>query len=323
MEYKTLGKTGIKVSELCFGTMSFGARADKDESERMYKICREAGINFFDCADVYQKGVSESYLGEFIAKERDKVVITTKTYGAMGDDVNEKGLSAKHIRQGVEASLKRLKTDYVDVLFLHNYDATTDPEEILRSVDRLVRDGKVLSIGVSNFAAYQVVQMLSTSRLHQFTPLSVIQPMFNITKRMAEVELLPMAESEHLGVITYSPLGGGLLTGRYKHGYSNASGRLVENQNYNKRYGGQFYEQVARDFSVLCSSWGLSETAVAVAWVMANKMVTAPIIGAANTEHLKQSLQATTLTLDSEQLSAIDAISPPPPPANDRSEERH
>ncbi len=323
MEYKSLGRTGIKVSELCFGTMSFGGRADKGESEKMYKTCREAGINFFDCADVYQKGVAEQYLGSFIAHERDKVVITTKTYGSMGEDVNEQGLSAKHIRQGVEASLKRLKTDYVDVLFLHNYDTTTDPEETLRSVERLLSDGKVLSIGVSNFAAYQVLQMLSTSRMQQFTPLSVIQPMYNIAKRMAEVELLPMAESEHLGVITYSPLGGGLLTGRYKDGYANASGRLVENQNYNKRYGGRFYEHVAREFSSLCSSRGLNEASVAVAWVMANKRVTAPIIGAAHTEHLKQSLQAASLILDPELLKAIDAISPPPPPANDRSEERH
>lgn len=322
MEYKSLGRTGIKVSELCFGTMSFGGRADKSESEKMYKTCREAGINFFDCADVYQKGVAESYLGEFISQERDKVVITTKTYGAMGDDVNEKGLNAKHIRLGVEASLKRLNTDYVDVLFLHHFDPTVREEETLRAVDRLVSEGKVLSLGVSNFAAYQVERMLHVSAINQFAPISVIQPMFNIAKRMAEVELLPMAAYEGLGVITYSPLGGGLLTGRYKDGYSNASGRLVENQNYNKRYGGQFYEQVAREYSELCSKWGINEATLAVAWVMAHKQVTAPIIGAAHTEHLKQSLQAVSLTLEPELLKAIDAISPPPPPATDRSEEQ-
>ncbi|MXI85534.1 aldo/keto reductase [Sphaerochaeta halotolerans] len=322
MKYKSLGRTGIKVSELCFGTMSFGGRADKKESEKMYNMCREAGINFFDCADVYQEGVAESYLGAFIAQERDKVVITTKTYGAMGDDVNEKGLNAKHIRLGVEASLKRLNTDYVDVLFLHQFDATVGEEETLRAVDRLVREGKVLTLGVSNFAAYQVERMLHISKMGQFVPVSVIQPMYNIAKRMAEVELLPMAESEGLGVITYSPLGGGLLTGRYKNGYANASGRLVENQNYNKRYGGQFYEQIAREYSALCSKWGLHEATLAVSWVMAHKQVTAPIIGAANTEHLKQSLQAASLTIDPEIMKAIDAISPPPPPATDRSEEQ-
>lgn len=242
----------------------------------------------------------------------------------MGDNVNEKGLSAKHIRLGVEASLKRLNTDYVDVLFLHHFDPTVGEEETLRAVDRLVRDGKVLSLGVSNFAAYQVERMLHVSAINQFAPpISVIQPMFNIAKRMAEVELLPMAESEGLGVITYSPLGGGgLLTGRYKDGYSNASGRLVENQSYQKRYGGQLYEQIAREYSELCNKWGISEATLAVAWVMAHKQVTAPIIGAANTEHLKQSLQAASLTLDPELLKAIDAISPPPPPATDRSEEQ-
>ncbi|MGH0052550.1 MAG: aldo/keto reductase [Sphaerochaetaceae bacterium] len=322
MKYTSLGRTGIKVSELCFGTMSFGGRADKKESEHMYRTCREAGINFFDCANVYQKGTAESFLGSFIAQERDKVVVTTKVYGAMGDDVNDKGLGAKHVRLALEESLKRLGTDYVDVLFLHHFDASTSEEEVLRTVDRLVRDGKVLSIGVSNFAAYQVERMLWLSRIKQLAPIACIQPMYNIAKRMAEVELLPMAETEGLGVITYSPLGGGLLSGRYKDGYTQASGRLVEDAKYHKRYEGTFYEQVAHEYSALCAKRGFTEASLAVAWVMANKQVTAPIIGAANTAHLKQSLDAISLNLDEEILQEIDEISPPPPPANDRNEER-
>ncbi len=322
MLYKSLGATGIKVSQVCFGTMSFGSRADKQESQKMYELCREHGVNFFDCANVYQKGVAETYLGSFIAKEREKVVVTTKVYGAMSDDVNAKGSNAKNIRHAVHDSLKRLDTDYVDVLFLHRYDPTVAEEDILRSLERLVQEGKVLSIGVSNYAAYQVERLLWTSKLKNLVPVSVIQPMYNIAKRMAEVELLPMAEKENLGVITYSPLGGGLLTGRYKDGIDHGSGRLVENKDYRKRYGGEFFDVLAHQYSELCQQYNLNEAQLALAWVMHNKAVTAPIIGAANASHLQQTLNAIELKLSDDILAQIDAISPPLPPATDRSEER-
>lgn len=322
MQYKTLGRTGIQVSQLCFGTMSFGSRADVQESQNMYSMCRDMGINFFDCANVYQKGVAETYLGSFIASERNKVVITTKAHMPMSEDVNDRGCSAKNLRLSLEASLKRLKTDYVDVFFLHAFDPNTAEELMLRTLDQLVRDGKILSIGVSNYAAYQVERLLRISDRMGFSPVQVIQPMYNIAKRQAEVELLPMAKAEGLGVVTYSPLGGGLLSGRYKDGITKAKGRLVENEKYTMRYSGEFYEHLASQFSLLAEALGIEEAPLALSWVMANPLVTSPIIGAANTQQLKQTLRATTVEMTKDILAGIEKISPSPPPAHDRSEEQ-
>ena len=319
MEYRTFGKSGIKVSRQCFGTMSFGHRADYQMAETMYKLCRERGINFFDCANVYQSGVAEEYLGSFIHAEREKVVITTKAFSPMGADPNQRGSSAKNLRRSLEESLKRLKTDYVDVFFLHGYDDQTGEEEILRTLDVLHKEGKFHCIGVSNYASFQVERLLWTAKLEHLVGISAIQPMYNIAKRMAEVELLPMAEKEGLAVMTYSPLGGGLLTGRYGKG-KEGSGRLVENPAYSKRYGGPFYEQVATDFSALAQELGMKEATQAVAWVMAQPRVTCPIIGAANDLQLRDSLSALDVVLSEEVKKKIDTISPPLPPAHDRSE---
>jgi aryl-alcohol dehydrogenase-like predicted oxidoreductase len=212
-----------------------------------------------------------------------------------------------------------LKTDYVDVFFLHGYDDQTGEEEILRTLDVLHKEGKFLCIGVSNYASFQVERLLWTAKLEHLVGISAIQPMYNIAKRMAEVELLPMAEKEGLAVMTYSPLGGGLLTGRYGKG-KEGSGRLVENPAYSKRYGGPFYEQVATDFSALAQELGMKEATLAVAWVMAQPRVTCPIIGAANDLQLRDSLSALDVVLSEEVKKKIDTISPPLPPAHDRSE---
>jgi aryl-alcohol dehydrogenase-like predicted oxidoreductase len=322
VNYKSLGKTGIKVSELCFGTMSFGSRANKEQSQRMYSMCREQGINFFDCANVYQKGVAEEYLGSFIAAERDKVVITTKAYGAMGDDVNAKGCSAKNLQNSLHQSLKRLGTDYVDVFFLHHYDPATSEEEVLRTLDSFVRDGKVLSVGVSNYAAFQVERLLRVSDVKHLVGVQCIQPMYNLAKRMAEVELFPMASAEGMGVITYSPLAGGLLTGRYSKAEGKKAGRLVENPKYKARYEGAFYEQVGSSFAAYADQLGMHPATLGIAWVMANQAVTAPILGAADPEQLKPALDAPAHRLSEEVLKHLDTISPPLPPAHDRTEER-
>lgn len=322
MQYKTLGKTGMRVSQLCFGTMSFGSRADRGESQRMYSICRDRGINFFDCANVYSGGTAETFLGSFIAAERDKVIITTKAHGPTSDDVNSRGCSAKNLRLSLEASLKRLKTDYVDVFFLHGYDSDTSEETMQRTLDQFIREGKILSIGVSNYAAYQVERLLRISEVKNLAPVQVIQPMYSIAKRQAEVELLPMAKAEGLGVVTYSPLGGGLLSGRYKDGISRAQGRLVENEKYSIRYSGSFYGQLARQFSLLAEELGIEPAPLALRWVMNNPLVTAPIIGSANAVQLEQTLKACTLALSKEVCSRIEAFSPSPPPAHDRSEEQ-
>lgn len=321
MEYATIGTTGMKVSRLCFGTMSFGGRADRDTSRDMFNACRDAGINFFDCANVYQKGLSEEYLGSFTAGSREELVLATKGYGSMSSDSSEAGNSRKHLMRSLEESLRRLKTDYIDIYFMHHYDPATGAEELLRTLDAMVKSGKVLSVGLSNFASWQIEKMLGTSRLHHLIPVQIIQPMYNIVKRQAEVEILPMAREEKLGVITYSPLGGGLLTGRYGVEKLPNEGRLVENSGYKARYKGEFYFQAASEFTQYAQERNLEPASLAVAWVAANPAVTAPIIGAANLSQLSQSLASADITVDEQMKRDIDEISPPPPPATDRSEE--
>jgi aryl-alcohol dehydrogenase-like predicted oxidoreductase len=322
MDYKLLGKTGVRVSALCFGVMSFGGDADEATSAAMFERCREAGINFFDCANVYAGGRSEEILGKLIASCRDEVVITSKVYGATGPDINARGASRRNIRMAVEASLKRLNTDHLDVYFLHHFDQDTPLEATLRALDDLVRDGKILYPAASNFAAWQVAKALGAAAKEGWARFECIQPMYNLVKRQAEVELLPMAQSEQLGVITYSPLGGGLLTGKYGAARRPQAGRLVENQMYQTRYGDAGYYDVAERFTAFARERDLEPASLAVAWVASHPAVTAPIIGARNLEQLEGSLKALEIKMTDELRAEISALSPEPPPATDRNEER-
>jgi len=321
MDYRILGRTGVKVSSLCFGTMSFGDIADEAESARMFNRCREVGINFFDCANVYAGGRSEEILGDLIADCRDEVVITTKVVGKTGDDINMRGASRRHIMQSVEDSLRRLKTDRIDVYFLHHKDSDTPIDETLRVMDDLVRQGKILYPAVSNWSAWQVMKAQGIAKYEGLARIECLQPMYNLVKRQAEVEILPLAEDENIGVIPYSPLGGGLLTGKYTPDTKPDSGRLVENQMYIKRYGVDDYYETAADFTVHAQERGYHPATLAVAWVMANPAVTAPIIGARNLEQLEGSLAALDVDMTPEWYDEISALSYTPPPANDRLEE--
>ena len=321
MEYKYLGNTGVQVSELCFGTMSFGGDADEATSAAMFHRCRVAGINFFDCADVYSGGRAEEILGELIADCRDEVVITSKAYFPTGDDVNARGASRRHLRAAVEASLKRLDTDTIDLYFIHRFDDRTPLEETLHALDDLVRQGKVLYPAASNFAAWQVAKALGISAREGWARFECIQPMYSLLKRQAEVELLPMAQSENVGVISYSPLGGGLLTGKYGVERRPDAGRLVENPTYQTRYGAGWTYQVAEAFASFAAERGFDPVSLAVAWVGAHPAITAPIIGARNLGQLEGSLKALEIELTAELYAEISALSPEPPPATDRNEE--
>ncbi|HDJ24223.1 MAG TPA: aldo/keto reductase, partial [Candidatus Aminicenantes bacterium] len=251
MEYRFLGKTGIKVSKLCLGTMTFGGDADEKESEAMFNYCREQGINFFDTADVYTQGRSEEILGRLIKDCREEVIVATKVYFPTSEDVNARGSSRRHIFLSVEGSLRRLKTDFIDLLYLHRFDDFTALEETLRALDDLVRQGKVMYIGASNFAAWQVEKSLGLQGLHNWVSFVCLQPMYNLVKRQAEVEILPMAQAENLAVCPYSPLGGGLLTGKYTTSTKPQKGRLVENKMYRTRYGAKWMYEVAEKFVAL------------------------------------------------------------------------
>ncbi|MGC9468566.1 MAG: aldo/keto reductase [Anaerolineae bacterium] len=322
MEYKVLGSTGVKVSSLCFGTMSFGGDADEATSAAMFNRCRDVGINFFDCANVYQKGRSEQILGNLIHDARDEIVITTKAYFPMGPDVNARGAHRRHLLQAVEGSLRRLGTDYIDIYFIHSFDETTRLEETVRALSDLVDQGKILYPAASNFAAWQVEKALGIAALHSWARFEVIQPMYNLVKRQAEVELLPMAQAENLGVMPYSPLGGGLLTGKYGIDRRPEKGRLVSNEMYQARYGDEWVYQVAEDFTSFAKERGYDPVSLAVAWVESHPAVTAPIIGARNVEQLEGSLGALDIDVTPELRAEISALSKEPPPATDRAEEK-
>ena len=322
MKHVFLGRTGVKVSALCFGTMSFGAEADEAGSAALFRTCREAGVNFFDCADIYAGGRSEEILGRLVKDCRSEVVITSKVYFAASKDVNAMGASRRHIMESVEGSLKRLGTDRIDIYFIHRFDDRTPLEETLRAMDDLVRQGKVLYPAASNFAAWQTAKALGISAREGYAPLACIQPMYSLVKRQAEVEILPMALAEGLAVIPYSPLAGGLLSGKYGLSKRPGSGRLTTHRISQTRYGDANYYEVAERFAELARECGHHPAALAIAWVAAHPAVTAPIIGARNEDQLRTCLAAADIPMTAELREGISALSPEPPPATDRSEER-
>ena len=320
MEYRPLGRTGVQVSQLCFGTMPFGGDAGEEAAARMYAACRDAGINFIDTADTYNRGRSERILGRLMKGHRDELVIATKCYNPQGEDINARGASRRHVTRAVEASLRRLGTDRVDILFLHQFDSRTPIEEQMRGLEDLVRSGKVLYPAASNFSAWQTVDALAVQARHGWARLQVIEPMYSLVKRQAEVEILPMAQAHEISVIPYSPTGGGLLSGKYAGGGEN-QGRLHTNEMYNARYGDEWMHEVAAGFAAFCKDRGLHPVSAAVAWVGAHPAVTAPIIGGRNLEQLRASLDSVSIDMTPELRAEISALSRTPPPATDRSEE--
>ena len=317
-----MGRTGVRVSNLAFGTMSFGREADRETSATLYRRCREAGINLFDCADVYAKGESERILGELVAGERDELVLATKAYFPTGDGPNHRGASRYHLVRAVEASLRRLNTDRIDLLYVHKWDDSAAIDETMRALDDLVHQGKVLYLGASNFAAWQVMKALGVAERRGLAPLVALQPMYNLVKRQAEVELLPMAWSEDLAVFPYSPLGGGLLSGKYRRSDRPEGGRLRWDNMYQLRYGDDLNFEVAERFTELARARDLHPATLAVAWVRAHPSVTAPLLGARSLDQLEPLLAAADLELDEDTYDAVGALAPRPPPATDRSEER-
>jgi aryl-alcohol dehydrogenase-like predicted oxidoreductase len=322
MKYNLLGATGIKVSELCFGTMSFGGDANEDESSRMFRACRDRGINFFDCADVYSGGVSEQILGRLMSSERDDLVITSKCHGPTSDDINARGANRRHITRAVEASLRRLNTDRIDVLFMHRFDNSLALEETLRALENVVQSGKVLYIGASNYAAWQVAKALGISERRGWSRFDVIQPMYSLVKRQVETEILPMAESENIGVITYSPIGAGMLSGKYGLGVRPNEGRLVADARYAKRYSADGTYETAAAFTEFARNMGVHPVSLAVSWVGSHPAVTSPVVGARNVEQLANALDSVAIDMTPELRAEISALSPTPPPATDRLEER-
>ncbi len=321
MKYRRLGSTGVRVSTLGLGTLPFGTDTDIAEARKMLDACLDAGINHVDCADVYGDGRAEQTLGELIAPHRDDVLVATKVGFPSGPGVNDQGASALHVRRSVEASLRRLHTDRIDVLYLHRFDYRTDLDQTLRALDGLVTAGKVLYLGVSNFAAWQVATALGRSALHGWAGISVIQPMYNLVKRQVEVELVPFAIAESVAVIPYGPLAGGLLSGKYGSTPGAVPGRLTDDAMYRARYGDADYLAASR-LVAIADEVGHHPATLAVAWAAARPGITAPLIGAKSFAQLQPSLAAHDLELDDDLMARLTALTPSPPPATDRSEER-
>jgi aryl-alcohol dehydrogenase-like predicted oxidoreductase len=320
MEYKHLGRSGIRVSQLCLGTMTFGNEADEAEAIRMMDAAAAAGVNFFDTADIYNGGRTEEIVGRWLKDRRESIVLATKVHYPTGNGVNERGSSRLHILRGVEASLRRLRTDHIDILYLHHWDPQTPIEESLAAINDLVRAGKVTYPGVSNFSAWQTQKAIETARLHGFATPVVTQPQYSLIKRIAEVEILPMAMHEGLGVCPYSPIAAGLLTGKYLR---NETGRITVHPMYVERFKSPAYGEIAARFVQHAEERGDDPAALAVAWVASHPAVTSPIIGARNTQQLATALASVNIRLSAKEWGTISSVGERPPLATDREDPKH
>lgn len=310
MNYKRLGRTGLKVSELCFGCMTLGDEADENLSIRMVERCLEAGINFFDTANVYAEGRSETILGKALQGKRDRVVIATKVRHPVGMGPNDSGLSRYHIMQQVEISLRKLQTDCIDLYQVHRWDTDTPLDETLRALDDLVRQGKVRYVGCSNFSAWQLVRALWLSDKHDWARFDCIQPRYNLIDRAIETELLPACEAFGVGVMVYSPLAGGILTGKYKPGEPFPAGtRGAESEFFRQNRAKPHLLELAQQIVPVMQRFDRPIVQTAVAWTLAHPAVTSAIIGARNMEQLELILNGWQGALPPEEKQILDQVS--------------
>lgn len=321
VQIKQLGRIGLRVSEICLGTMTFGNQADEMTAFSIMDVADKAGVTFFDTADVYPlggdpetHGRTEEIVGRWLRERgaRERIVLATKCAGAMGDGPNDKGLSRKHIMSACDASLRRLGTDYIDLYQVHSPDPTTPIDETLGALNDLVRAGKVRYIGCSNFQAWQLAEALWTSDKLGLARFDCDQPRYNLLFRMIEDELLPLCRKHGVGVIAYNPLAGGMLTGRYRQSREtqpNTRFTLKYNgETYRKRYWNDAVLEAVDSLGAYFEERGKSLTHVARAWVLAQPGVTCAILGASKPEQLDESLQGIGMTLDEDELRACDEV---------------
>ena len=317
MKYVNLGSTGLKVSRLCLGCMTYGSKKwrqwvlDEGESQPFFRRALEVGINFFDTADMYSDGASEEVLGralKTLGAARDKVVVATKVFNPMGDDVNQRGLARKHIRHAIDDSLRRLGTDYVDLYQIHRFDPTTPIAETLDALTNVVKSGKALYIGASSMFAWQFANMLHTSDRLGLSRFVTMQNHYNLVYREEEREMIPLCRAEGVGIIPWSPLARGFLAGNRRAAHA-GFGDTVRAKTDD--FGQKLYYQDS-DFAVveavgqLARKRGVSSAQVALAWVLQQPRVTAPIIGASKMQHLDEALAALELNLSSDELKQLE-----------------
>jgi aryl-alcohol dehydrogenase-like predicted oxidoreductase len=317
MEYRNMGSTGLKVSELCLGAMTFGRESPENESYKILDRFIEAGGNFIDTADVYSQGLSETILGKWLkGKKRDDLIIATKVRFEMGKGPNDSGLSRKHIMAGIDGSLKRLGTDYVDLYQVHMWDPSTPLEETLGTLDGFVKCGKVRYIGASNFAGYQLQKSVDICMHMGWEPFTCLQPLYNLLDRSIEWEITPVCERHGIGIIPWSPLRGGWLSGKYKRGMSAPvpNTRVEDATKFGWSEAWSVYDN-ERTWNVIDALFAVAAEAektpaqVALRWLLQRPFVTAPIIGVRTLTHLEDNLGATGWMLSSEMVEKLNKVS--------------
>ena len=314
MNYRLLGNSGLRVSELSLGTMTFGEEwgwgAAKEESKRIYDAYREAGGNFIDTANVYTQGTSERILGEILLGHRDEVVLATKyTNAAPGNDANAAGNHRKSMMRSIEASLKRLQTDYIDLYWLHIWDKITPVEEVMRAFDDLVRQGKVLYAGVSDAPAWWIAQANTLASLRGWAPFVGLQIEYSLIERTVERDLIPMAKAFNLGLVAWSPLAGGVLTGKYNSGQSAGDGRFSTEMMRSFLPDANRQERIVAALRQVSQETGRSLAQVALAWLRYRDVPVFPIIGARKLSQLEDNLASLSLALTAEQFKTLDEAS--------------
>jgi aryl-alcohol dehydrogenase-like predicted oxidoreductase len=311
MHYTRLGRTALKVSRLCLGTMNFGQHTSEPDSFAIMDRALELGLNFFDTANVYGgkkgEGITESILGRWFAQggRRERVVLATKVYGNMGDWPNESRLSALHIRRACDESLRRMQTDHIDLYQMHHVDRDAPWDEIWQAMETLVQQGKVLYVGSSNFAGWHLAQANEAAKQRHFLGLVSEQSLYNLIDRTIELEVIPACKAYGLGLIPWSPLKGGVLSGLDKENTGRRTGDLQQRTLAKHR------DKLER-FDAFCKERGQHPADVALAWTLANPVVTAPIVGPRTMEHLLGALRALEIQLDAAALKALDEVFPGP-----------
>jgi aryl-alcohol dehydrogenase (NADP+) len=318
MQRTTLGRTGLSVSRLCLGTMTFGLQCDEPQSRAIMDKAAEGGIDFFDSADVYPLGGgantvgrTEEIVGNWLVGKRHDYIVATKCVGRTGRRAWDQGMSRKHILDAIDASLKRLKTDYVDLYQLHSYDPTTPLDEALEALDTVVKSGKARYVGVSNWPAIKVARGVGRAELNGWSRIASLQPRYNLIFRTFERDLLPLAREEGIGVIPYNPLAGGMLTGKHQPGPAPEGTRFTlgtAGARYQERYWHDREFAAVEALKGVAAEAGVNMATMAVSWVLANPAITAPIVGASKPEQLADSLAAAEKPMPADLKAKLDDL---------------
>jgi aryl-alcohol dehydrogenase-like predicted oxidoreductase len=309
MNYRNLGKSGLKVSQLCLGTNNFGGQISEEASLKILNKALDCGINVIDTANIYTGGKSEEIVGKAVKGRRDEAIIATKVGFGKVEGPNRSGLSRKHILNQVEHSLKSLQTDFIDIYYMHRFDSETPLEETLRTFDYLVRQGKVRYVACSNFTAWQIAKANETCENHDWEKLIAIQPPYNLLQRDIEEDIIPYCQQEGLGILTYTPLMGGFLTGKYSKASPPPAGSRFE---YNPRLGKHasqesnfaFLEQIEN----IADDVGIPVSKLAIAWILKNPAITAPIVGASSVEQVEENSRIVEINLDDDAYQRLNEL---------------